>query len=155
MPSVTRGFEFAYNLNGGNDVPVPTVIPVGGGTALVPGDLLALESGNLIKATTTTTTVVAVMAGSVTASSSAGDPGTIYVLRPGQVWRCSSDAGTISVAVGGGISIADENTLDANAGAGSIIMRVVKKLDSNNTSILDTSSNAIGYVTFPGTVLAF
>lgn len=137
----TKGFEFAYSLDG--DSPTVRDFPVSGTGAYAVGDLLVFASGKLTAAANTVATVSAV---AQEARSSGADGGLlkVAVLTPNQVWRCSSDGTSLTAAVGATTQdIVDSNTIDAD--------------DATNGSLavydtaVDKEGNVVVYVTFKNT----
>lgn len=146
MPSKTRGFEFAYNMNGTNNGPTVRDLPVSVNT-LRPGDLVVFSSGQLAACAASVTEVTGVMYESAEGAS-AGDLRKVAIIQPGQVWRCSSDAsaqaGNLGVST---INIVDANTIDATPATGGSLTLVAK-------GELDSDGNQITYVAFSNVTFA-
>jgi hypothetical protein len=146
MASKTRGFEFAYNLDGTNNGPTIRDLPVSANT-LRPGDLVVLTSGQLAACAANVAEVTGVMYESA-AGAQAGDLRKCAIIQPGQVWRCSSDAssqaGNLGVST---INIVDANTIDATPATGGSLILVAK-------GDLDSDGNQITYVSFSNVTFA-
>lgn len=135
----TKGFEFAYSLDG--SVPVVRDFQVSGTGTFEPGDLVTVSSGKLTKAANTVATVAAVMQEGRTTGSD-GDYMKAAIITREQVWRASMDAATYSASIGTRTQdIASSRALDANDAAnGSLVVLDVVD-DPHDT-------NPIGYVVF-------
>ena len=142
----TRGFEFAYMLDGSNATPVIRDFILGVAADHLIGDLMLMQSDGFIDAVTGTTTEVTCimqetkLTAAVTAESTVGKAA---IITRNQVWRCSSDAAAVS-AVNFYSKLQDtldKNTLDADDvsnGAAAVV----------DQSKLDSSGNVILYVVF-------
>lgn len=138
----TRGFEFAYMLDGSNATPVIQDFPVDGTGAYAVGDLTLVNSdGQLAKVTGSTTEVTAVIQ-EARASGSDGGLLKAAIITSTQVWRCSMDATTTT-----GVKFytktmdtVDHNTIDADDITNGRMMLV----DTGT----DNDGNVLGYVTF-------
>lgn len=138
----TRGFEFAYMLDGSNATPVIRDFVLGVAAIHLIGDLMLTQSDEYIDAVTgTTTEVTCIMMEEFTAAQvTAGTTlGKAAILTRGQVWRCSSDAAAVSgvIAYTKTQDTVDKNTLDADDisnGAMGIVENT--KLDSDGNIIL-------------------
>lgn len=145
----TRGFEFAYMLDGSNATPVIRDFILAAGVDHLVGDLMKTASdGDLAVVTNGTTEVTAVMMEAVaSAKITAGTTkAKAAIITREQVWRCSSDASSVSgiIAYTKQQDTLDKNTLDAddiNTGAACIV---------ENTE-LDSNGNIILYVVFLNT----
>ena len=146
----TRGFEFAYMLDGSNATPLIRDFTLGASADHLPGDLMLIQSDGYIDAVTGTTTEVTcvmqeyVASADVTASSTEAKAA---IITHNQVWRCSSDASTATTAVVGYIKTqdtADKNTVDAD----DITNGAMCVVDRSET---DDDGNLIFYVTFKNT----
>lgn len=137
----TKGFEFAYSLDGS----IPTVmdLPVNGTGAYAKGDAVVFSSGKLAAVTNTVATVSAIIQ---ERRASGADGGLLRaaVVTPQHVWRCSADAATISASIGDRtLDVVDANTLDADdATNGSLAL-----IDTDT----DDAGNKLCYVTFTNT----
>lgn len=135
----SRGFEFAYQLDGSNATPLIRDLPVDGTGAYAIGDLCLLNSdGQLAKVTNTTTEVSAVIM-EARASGSDGDELKAAIITRNQVWRCSCDAGTIAHKVGytKTVDTVDHNTVSyTDATGGSLIPVDVSQLDDDGNSLI-------------------
>jgi hypothetical protein len=112
----TRGFEFAYNLDGSTKVPVIRDFPVHGTGAYGIGDLVKVNGsadGEVARVTTTTTEVTGVMQ-EARASGSDADKMKVAIITRNQVWRCSTTAasGTSIIGVRKTLDTTDHNTID-------------------------------------------
>lgn len=145
----TRGFEFAFMIDGSNATPVIRDFVLGVAAAHAVGDLMLIQSdGYADQVTGTTTEVTGVMmealaAAAVTAGTTKAK---MAVITRNQVWRCSMDAATTALVVGyeKNLDTVDCNTLDADDGTnGSCII-----LDVDN---LDDDGNVLCYFTFSDT----
>jgi hypothetical protein len=113
----TRGFEFAYMLDGSNATPVIRDFILSTAAAHKVGDLMVVESdGDLTQAAATATEVAAVCMEAVAAAAiTAGTTkAKCAILTRNQVWRCSTDADHTTWVIGytKGGDIIDCNTLD-------------------------------------------
>lgn len=146
----TRGFEFAYMLDGSGATPLIRDFILGGASAAhLVGDLMLMQSdGYVDRVTTTTTEVTGVMQEAVgTADITAGTTlAKLAIITRNQVWRCSMDA-TVSAATVGyhkKFDTVDANTIDADdTTTGAMIL-----LDKSR---YDADGNILGYVVFSDT----
>jgi hypothetical protein len=144
----SRGFEFAYMLDGTNATPVIRDFTLGAAAAHLIGDLMLIQSDGFADAVTGTTTEVtgvmqeALAAADITAGTTKGK---MAIITRGQVWRCSMDA-TTTTAVKGYTKTqdtVDKNTIDADdITNGSMIL-----VDTG----VDDDGNVLGYVVFADT----
>ena len=145
----TRGWEFAYMLDGSNATPVIRDFILSTAAAHKVGDLMVIETdGDLTQAAATATEVTAVCQEAVAAASiTAGTTqAKCAIITRNQVWRCSSDSTAISAVIGVTKTndIVDCNTVDAdNTDHGSLIL--VDKSQS------DDDGNLIFYAVFADT----
>lgn len=147
--SPTNGFEFAYNLGGGNHTPVACPMPITGGTAYKRGDLMVLSSGRLTPVVAGGGEFTAVMAEDVPSTAANDDLYEAYILQPGQVWRCSADAATQAGNIGvATVNVVDANTIDATPATGGHLVLVEKRGP-------DGAGNAVTYVCFEAAYLTF
>ena len=144
----SKGFEFAYMLDGSNATPLIRDLPVHGTGAFSIGDLVLLASdGQVARVTSTTTEVTGVMQESRLASVGAdGDKMKVAIITREQVWRCSMDAATTAFVVGytKTIDTTDHNTISATDSTGGSMILVDK-------STLDDDGNVMAYVVFSDT----
>ena len=144
----SRGFEFAYMLDGSSATPVIRDFTLGDATAYAVGDIVAMQSdGYVDKLTGSIGEVTGVMMEAVaSADVSAGvTAAKVAILTRNQVWRCSMDASSCSgvVAYTKTLDVADQNTIDAS--------------DITNGSLIlvetgtDDEGNVLGYVVFSDT----
>ena len=144
----SRGFEFAYMLDGSNATPVIRDFTLGVAAAHAVGNLMLMQSDGYIDAVTTATGEVtcvmmeALAAADVTAGTTKGKAA---ILTRNQVWRCSMDASSTSFVVGytKTIDTVDANTLSAtdSTGGGAILV------DTDT----DDDGNVLAYVVFSDT----
>ena len=145
----TRGFEFAYMLDGSSATPVIRDFILSTAAAHKVGDLMVIESdGGLTQAAATATEVTAICQEAVAAAAvTAGTTkAKMAILTRNQVWKVSADASTISGVIGytKANDIVDCNTLDADNtdhGPCTIV----------DTGGLDDDGNLIVYVCFADT----
>lgn len=142
----TRGFEFAFDLNGAS-TPMVKDFTAGESTAYKKGDLVTVQSdGYVDKLTTSIGEVTGVVEESVSSAACTASSTEIKVAiaTPTQVWRCSMDASTATTAIVGytkTLDTNDANTIDAaDITNGSLIL-----FDKSKT---DDDGNLIGYVMF-------
>lgn len=142
----SRGFEFAYYLDGSNGTPVIRDFVMGESTAYKVGDLVTMQSdGYVDKTTATIGEVTGIMMESVTPSSTGTASAKMAILTRNQVWRCSTDATTCAAVTGytKTVDVADQNTIDASdVTNGSMI-----KVDADT----DDDGNVLLYVVFSDT----
>lgn len=142
----TRGFEFAYMLDGSGATPLIRDFILSTAAAHKIGDLMVVESdGDVTQAAANATEVIGVMQEAVAAADiTAGTTkAKMAILTRNQVWRCSADDTTMSAVVGytKAVDIVDCNTIDADTTTGGAICVVDK-------SRLDDDSNVMAYVVF-------
>jgi len=141
----TRGFEFAYMLDGSQAVPLIRDLPVNGTGAYAIGDLVLLNSDGECAAVTASAGEVTGVIQEARASGSDGDLLKVAIITRNQVWRCSMDASTTLAVVGytKTCDVADTNTLDADDIAGGSAIFVDEDLDDDG--------NVLAYVCFADT----
>ncbi len=142
----TRGFEFAYMLDGSGATPVIRDWPIGTIDANV-GEVLTIDSGGYGTAVgTSTTEVLGVLMEDTGGTNTGYTNRKVALATRNQVWRCSMDA-TTTTAVPGytkTLQFVDGNTIDANGvSSGAMIL-----VDASET---DDEGNVIGYVVFHDT----
>lgn len=144
----SRGFEFAYMLDGSNATPVIRDFTLGAAAAHLVGDLMLMQSDGYIDAVTGTTTEVtcvmqeAFAAADVTAGTTTGKAA---IITRNQVWRCSMDATSTAAVIGytKTIDTTDKNTIDADdVSNGAMIL-----VDTGT----DDEGNVLAYVVFADT----
>lgn len=142
----SRGFEFAYQLDGSNATPVIRDFTLGVAAAHIVGDLMLIQSDGFIDAVTGTTTEVtcvmqeAFAAADVTAETTKGKAA---IITRNQVWRCSMDATSAATAIVGYIKkldTVDKNTIDADDVTNGSMILVDKGTDDEG--------NVMAYVVF-------
>lgn len=144
----TRGFEFAYNLDGSSLTPVIRDITLGAAAAHKVGDLMLIQSdGYADQVTTTVTEVTGVMMEALAAADiTAGTTkGKMAIITRNQVWRCSMDATSTAFLVGytKTIDTVDCNTISATDSSGGAMI-----LYDTGT---DDAGNILAYVIFSDT----
>lgn len=141
----SRGFEFAYMLDGSNATPVIRDLPVDGSGAFGIGDLALLNSDGQLARVTGSTTEVSAILQEVRASGSDGDVMKAAIITRGQVWRCSMDATSTAAVVGytKTIDTVDHNTIDAD----DITNGAMILVDTDT----DDDGNVLAYVVFADT----
>ncbi len=143
----SRGFEFAYMLDGSNATPVIRDFVLNTASAYKNGDLvLAGSDGDVDKVTSTTTEVTGVMQEDVAAAAiTAGTTkGKVAIITRNQVWRCSMDASSCATVIPGyvkSLDTADCNTISATDITGGAMCAV-------DVSTLDDEGNVMAYVVF-------
>jgi len=141
----SRGFEFAFDLNGASTPMIMDLI-CGETTAYVKGDLVCLQTdGYVDKLTTSIGEVTGVVQEALDSGNSAGVTNIrIALATPSQVWKCSMDASTATTAIVGytkTLDTNDANTIDAaDITNGSLIL--LKKDET------DDEGNILAYVLF-------
>lgn len=145
----TRGFEFAYMLDGSNATPVIRDFILGVAAAHLIGDLMLMKSDGYIDAVTGTTTEVTgimqepVASADITAGTTLAK---LAIITRNQVWRCSMDATTTAavIAYTKTIDTVDKNTIDADDVTNGAMTLV-------DASELDDEGNVLAYVIFADT----
>lgn len=145
----SRGFEFAYMLDGSNATPVIRDFKLSATAAHKVGDVVTLATdGDVVQVTAGTTEITGVMQEAFAATKvSAGTTlGRVAIAMREQVWRCSMDATTTSGKVGfmKTYDIVDANTISASDTAGGAMILVDK-------SETDDDGNVLAYVVFSDT----
>lgn len=144
----SRGFEFAYMLDGSPGTPVIRDFTLGVAAAHLPGDLMLMQSDGYIDAVVgSIDEVTCIMqeqlaAADVTAGTTKGKAA---IITRNQVWRCSMDEATTAAVVGNTktIDTVDKNTIDADdVSNGSMIL-----VDTDT----DDEGNVLAYVVFADT----
>jgi len=143
----SRGFEFAYMLDGSNATPLikdwPMAADTGGYRV---GDLLVLDTaGRADKGANNAGEVFAICQQSDTASVAEDTELKVAIVTRGQVWRCSMDASSTAIVAGYDktVDIVDHNTVDADgSGSGALIL-----FDTGT----DDDGNVLAYVAFNNT----
>ena len=144
----SRGFEFAYNLDGTQNAPVIRDFTLGAAAAHLVGDLMLIQADGYADAVTGSTTEVtgimqeALAATAVTAGTTLGK---MAIITRNQVWRCSMDASTTTAVKGYTKTqdTVDKNTIDAD----DITNGAMTLVDSGT----DVDGNVLGYVIFSDT----
>ena len=141
----SRGFEFAYCLDGSNATPVIRDFVMGETTAYAVGDVVLIQSdGYADKVTASVAEVTGIMMESVTPASAGTTSAKVAIVYQNQVWRCSADASTATTPLEGYIKtqdIADQNTIDAD----DVTNGSMTVVDATGT---DDDGNVLMYVTF-------
>lgn len=141
----SRGFEFAYMLDGSNATPVIRDFTLGVAALHKVGDLMLMQSdGYIDQVTTTTTEVTCIMQERLaTADITAGTTkGKAAIITRNQVWRCSMDATSTAFVVGNTktVDTVDANTVSASDSSGGAMTLV----DTGT----DDEGNVLAYVVF-------
>jgi len=152
----TRGFEYAYSLDG--STPVIRDFILGAAADHLVGDLMLVQADGFIDAVTGSTTEVtcvmmeAVAAADVTAGTTKAKAA---IITRNQVWRCSTDAATAATALVGTVKTwdtLDKNTIDADdVTNGAMIVAEGDPSPADISNRLDDDGNVIGYVIFSDT----
>jgi len=146
----SRGFEFAYMLDGSGATPVIRDFTLGVAAAHLVGDLMIIQADGYADEAVAGTTVEpagvmmeAIAAADVTAGTTVGK---MAILTRNQVWRCSADASSTTGVVGVTkvMNLVDKNTIDATPITGGNMILVDK-------STLDDDGNVLCYVVFSDT----
>ena len=148
----TRGFEFAYYIDGSTGSPVIRDWPMVADTAgYKKGDLLVLtSSGNADKAAASATVVFGVCQETDTSAVSASTLMKVAILTRNQVWRCSTDASAITnwvKAYTHAGNIVDHDTIDASGHTSGPMILV-------DSGTIAGDTNVVAYVTFNQTDIA-
>jgi hypothetical protein len=142
----SRGFEFAYALDGSNMPPITRDFTVGESTAYKIGDIVLMQSdGYVDKLTGSVGEITGVVMESASAPSKSSDAIKVAIASRDQVWRCSMDASSTAAVVGNTktLDVADANTIDADdVTNGSLIL-----VDTGT----DGDGNVLAYVVFSDT----
>jgi hypothetical protein len=113
----TRGFEFAYMLDGTNAVPVTQDFTLGTTTSAKVGDVYTIQSDGYIDEQTASVGEVTCILQEASSSPTAGTTAVkAAIVTRNQVWRCSTDATTCAAVTGytKTLDLADQNTIDAS-----------------------------------------
>lgn len=143
----SRGFEFAYMLDGSNAVPVVRDFAMAADAAgYVAGDVCLIDSnGRADKVTADIGEASVIVAETETSAVSNDDLLKCAIITRNQVWRVSMDDTSTTAKKGytKTIDLADENTLDADdITNGSLIL-----VDTDT----DDDGNVLAYVVFADT----
>lgn len=141
----TRGFEFAYMLDGSNATPVIRDFTLGAAALHRVGDLVLMQSdGYVDQVTTPTAEVTGIMQERVAqAAITAGTTrAKVAIVTRNQVWRCSMDATSTAFIPGytKTIDTVDCNTVSASDSSGGAMTLV-------DTGV-DDDGNVLAYVVF-------
>ena len=141
----TRGFEFAYMLDG---VGSPTIrdFTLGETSAYAVGDVVAIQAdGFADKLTASVGEVTGIIQEAVTPASAGVTAAKVAIATRNQVWRCSTDATTCAAVTGvtKTVDLADANTIDAS----DITNGSLTKVDADT----DDDGNVLLYVVFSDT----
>lgn len=127
-------FEFAMNLNGGNEVPVVRKLAVAATQTLVKGDLVILAAGLVTKAGVNLADVLGVMAQDSDGAAS-GTLVQVYLAMPGQVWRATADAdATTHVRAAKLYDINSDQTVDVGDNSNGCIL-ILDLQESSTTAV--------------------
>lgn len=142
----SRGFEFAYMLDGSNATPLIRDFRLHAAVAYKVGDLVLVESdGDVAVVASTVTEVTGVMqeAFAATEVDAGTTEGRVAIITREQVWRCSMNATSTAFIVGvtKTIDTVDQNTISATDSVGGRMILVDK-------SELDDEGKVLAYVIF-------
>lgn len=142
----TRGFEFAYDIQGAQATPKIMDWPIASYMTGYPGDALTITSDGYGTAVgTATKEVLGILQETVTSAAAAANYKVAIACRE-QVWRCSMDSTSTTAKVGytKSVQFVDGNTIDTHftAGTGSMIL-----VDTGT----DDEGNVLAYVCFSDT----
>ena len=146
----SRGFEFAYMLDGSNKTPVIRDFILGVAADHLVGDAMIIQSDGFIDEAIAGTTVepaCIIMEQALTADVTAETTtAKCAILQREQVWRCSMDATSTTALVGFTkvLNMVDKNTIDATPITGGNMILVDK-------SESDDEGNVLAYVVFSDT----
>jgi len=145
----TRGFEFAYMLDGTNATPVIRDFKLSAAVAHKVGDLvLVAADGDVAVVASTVTEVTGIMqeAFAATEVDAGTTQGRVAIITPEQVWKCSMNATSTAFVVGytKTIDTVDQNTISATDSTGGKMILV----DASET---DDDGNVLAYVVFSDT----
>lgn len=135
----TRGFEFAYMLDGSNATPLIRDFIIGEDTQHFAGDVLTMESdGYFDLVDVADNEILGVIQESVGTVDITDGTTTakVAIATRNQVWRCSMDATSHSLVVGHTktMSFVDQNTIDADGTAGAMVL--VDSVTGNDGTIV-------------------
>jgi len=146
----TRGFEFAYMLDGSDSSPVIRDFVLGVAADHLVGDLMMINTDGFADEAVADMAIEPacvimeeVLTADVTAETTTAK---CAVLQREQVWRCSTDLATQAGIVGytKTINLVDKNTIDGTPTTGGSMIFVDK-------SELDNDGKVIAYVVFSDT----
>ena len=146
----TRGFEFAYMLDGSNATPVIRDFVLGVAADHLVGDLMIIQSDGFADEAVADMAVEPacvvmeeVLTADVTAETTVAK---CAILTREQVWRCSTNETTQAGLVGYTkvLNLVDKNTIDGTPITGGSMILVDK-------SEVDDDGNVIAYVVFSDT----
>jgi hypothetical protein len=141
----SRGFEFAFDLNGAS-TPMIKDFTVGAASTYAVGDLVCIQSDGYVDLLTTSIGEVTgvVMEGiASTAAVASSSEIKVAIATPSQVWKCSMDSSSCTAIVGYCKTLDTNNAHQIDAGDktnGSLIL-----FDKSKT---DDEGNVLGYVMF-------
>ena len=132
-------FQFAYSLEGVNsNPPLPVIWPLGGTGAYNTGDLLTIDAttGYMGTVAAGNPGTVAGVAAGARASGTAGQPGTVYIVRPAQIWKCITNGTSYSVTPGAGsVQVLNAGTINSVAGTTDNCILYTSVIESGDTNI--------------------
>ena len=143
-------FQFAYNVNGSNsNPPVAVTWPLAGTGAYQVGDLLIMDtsaaSGYMGTVAAGNPGTVAAVNAAYRASGTAGQPGTVYLIDPSQIWKCTTDNTTYAIKPGAGsVQMLNAGTINSTPGTTTNCTLYAQ-------AILPGDTNVTAYVRFPNT----
>lgn len=141
-------FQFAYTLEGvSSNPPVTVQWPLSGTGAYNVGDLLTLDTttGYMGTVSAGDPGTVSGVCAAARASGTSGQPGTVYIVRPSQVWKCITNGTSYSVNPGAGsVQLLNAGTINSQAGTSDHCTLYTTLVESGDTNIT-------AYVKFPNT----
>lgn len=143
----TRGFEFAYMLDGSNATPLIRDFRLSTQTAHKVGDIMGIETdGDLTALTASIDEVTGIMQEAV--ASVDVDAGTtlakVAIITRNQVWRASMDSGSTDAVVGTKlIDVANAYSIDADDLTNGTMCLV--------DTVADSAGTLVAYVVFTDT----
>jgi hypothetical protein len=142
----TRGFEFAFMLDGTEATPVIRDLTLGETTAYKVGDAVLIQSdGYADKVVGSIGEITGVMMEAVAVGVAGTTKAKVAIATRNQVWRCSTDATTSSIVIGytKTLDTVDCNTIDAS------------DITNGSLTLVDTGTddegNQVAYVVFSDT----
>ena len=141
----SRGFEFAYMLDGSNATPVIRDFTCGE-TAYSEGDVVLIQSDGYFDGITANIgEVTGIVMETVTGATAGTTKAKLAIVTRNQVWKCSTDATTCAAKTGytKTVDVADANTI----AAADITNGFMIKVDADT----DDDGNVLLYVCFSDT----
>lgn len=141
----SRGFEFAYMLDGSEATPLIRDMAIGTIDANI-GDALTVDDGGYGTAVgTATAEVFGILMEDTGGTNTSFAARRVAIVTRNQVWRCSMDASSTAFKVGytKDIQFIDGNTIDADGAEGGPMVLI----DTDT----DDDGNVLAYVAFNDT----